>query len=107
MENRSEDVRPRSGRAVSECRRDPGRSGAYHRIRKNIAGTAAAEKGTGETSKSLDETRAMFGKDMFIYDAETVKRPPKQGSQETASVNPQQAVRHRQKRTCRRQKCRR
>ena len=46
---------------------------------KNIAGTAAAEKGTGETSKSLDETRAMFGKDMFIYDAETVKKTSKTG----------------------------
>ena len=38
----------------------------------------APETASGSSSsKSLDETRAMFQKDVFIYDAETVKKTSK------------------------------
>ena len=47
--------------------------------KENIAGMAVApETASGSSSsKSLDETRAMFQKDVFIYDAETVKKTSK------------------------------
>lgn len=47
--------------------------------KENIAGMAVAPEtaSVSSSSKSLDETRAMFQKDVFIYDAETVKKTSK------------------------------